>query len=82
MSVCCPHCGGSLTVTVGAPPQQPPIQVEEWLDPQNIAYRLGVSEGYVRKLCQRGHRLGISGVRKPGGRWEATTAAIADLRDS
>nr|WP_166177012.1 hypothetical protein [Altererythrobacter segetis] len=53
---------------------------EEWLEPSVIAYRLGIGEAYVRRLCDRGLDAGDAGVRRVGGRWLATADAIDGLR--
>ena len=65
---------------LGLPTSEPPPEPEQWLEPCRIAARLGVTEAYVRKLCSRGQRGGVEGVRKEGGRWLATIEAIEAQR--
>lgn len=83
MKPACPHCGGTVEVALVAPVEAPrpalPIP-EAWLEPGLIAYRLGIGEAYVRKLCGQALRLDLPGVRKVGGRWQATVEAIDSLR--
>ena len=76
----CPHCGGAIDIQLRAVREQPQPIPDEWLEPSIIAYRLGIGEAYTRKLCQRGSLEGVPGVRKCGGRWQATMAAIEYLR--
>ena len=58
-----------------------PVEMPEaWLAPCQIADRLGLGERYVRRLLARALRDGHEGVRKPAGRWQATMAAVNDLR--
>lgn len=61
-------------------PVVPQAEPERWLEPSLIAYRLDLSQSYVRRLCQRAHLVGDEGVRKDGGRWLATVEAIDRLR--
>lgn len=75
MTEACPHCRGT---GLADPPQ--PSAPEQWLEPCVLAYRLGIGEAYVRRLCQRGLKQGSPGVRKDGGRWQATADAIKTLR--
>ena len=49
---------------------------DEYLEPCVIADRLGLSEGYTRKLIRRGIAEGAPGFRKRGGRLLATVAAV------
>lgn len=58
------------------PAASPPRATEEWLEPGLIAYRLGLSESHTRRLCSRGQKWGVPGVKKEGGRWLATVDAI------
>lgn len=53
---------------------------EQFLAPCDLAYRLGLGENYIRRLCRRGHAEGIAGIRREGGRWLATIEAIEKVR--
>ena len=82
MTTQCPHCGGKVQVTLSAPAPEPPIQrQDDWLEPSIIAYRMGCTDAHVRRLCERGRKLGISGIEKRGGRWFATFKAVEDARN-
>ena len=76
----CPHCGGTLEIEVRGIREPAPPMPEEWLEPCALAHRVGLGEQYVRRLCRRGFQQGVEGVRKDGGRWMATPAAIDRLR--
>lgn len=69
----------ALRLMLGVPELEP--EVEEWLEPCVIAGRLHCSEAHVRRLCERGLKLGIPGIEKRGGRWAATINAVRDARD-
>ncbi len=71
----------ALPQTADAPADEP--LVEELLPPCTLAFELGLSESYTRKLCRHAFTLGMPGVERVGpgkGRWRATRAAIEALR--
>ena len=94
MTCRCPDCSAALArierkldrllaePTIAQVTAMPSPAPEAWLEPCVIGGRLGLSEGHVRRLCQRGLQRGDGGVQKNGGRWLATVEAIAALRDS
>lgn len=59
---------------------EPATVPEAYLEPCVLAGLLGISEPHVRRLCQRGQRLGVAGIERRGGRWAATTDALKALR--
>ncbi|KRA84175.1 hypothetical protein [Altererythrobacter sp. Root672] len=78
----CPNCGTALAVTLAAvpiAPLEPPTLTSDAIEPCLIADRLGLSEGYVRKLVKRGLAQGLAGFEKRGGRLYATTEAVKQL---
>ena len=52
---------------------------EEWLQPCEIAFRLGIGENYVRRIIRRGVAEGVAGCEKRGGRLYATADAVKGL---
>lgn len=56
------------------------VEPDPLLEPCALAFRLGLSDGHVRRLCSQGWRIGAAGIEKHGGRWRASIAAIEALR--
>lgn len=58
-----------------------PAPAVELLEPCLIADRLGLSEGYIRKLVKRGLAQDLPGFEKRGGRLFASPDAVRSLWD-
>lgn len=58
------------------PASGPNVREIDMLEPCLIAYRLGVSESYARKLIKRGIAQNLPGFEKRGGRLFAAPDAV------